>query len=160
MLPTTIKIDANMIATLGLDGICERQAQLAAQVVLTRAVCPCEAAHILSGLPIIKHSVDVKFVNTKPPQHRTVQVTMRSGWKQASTSVTPLQTYMARPNTPELENITLPDYFRNYEVRRLRLWLAAACAACCLWRAALQQPRLLALVALPELCNMVLKRAA
>ena len=119
-LPTALKVDGKALLALGLDGIGEQQAQLAAAAVLSRTVCPCEAAHIMSGLPIIEHSEKVTFINSKPPTHHTVGVTiMRNGFKQVGTSVPPLTVYINRP--AECENQTFGDYFAHNEVRRVQI---------------------------------------
>ena len=114
-LPATINMDASSLQALGLDNISEQQAQLATAVVLSRPVCPCEAAHIMGGLPIIEHSEAVTYINSKPPPDRTVGVTStRSGFMQVGTLVTPVTKYVNRPS--ECEDRTFPQYWSNYEV--------------------------------------------
>ena len=120
-MPTTINMDPNALHQLGLHGISEQQAQLAAAVVLSRAVCPCEAAHLLSGGSILTHSVPVTYIDTRPPSVRTVKVGGgRSGGGgtgfSSGISIGALTTYCNRPHTPECEPLTLPEYFKMYEV--------------------------------------------
>lgn len=120
-LPTNITLDGNALHALGLDGISEQQAKLAAAVVLSRPVCPCEAALIASGQDIIECSDDVTFVDTRPPSLES--------WNPSSKGSGPLATYLARPSGPEFDDLTLPEYFKQYEVGDLLLSSSATSAA-------------------------------
>ena len=116
MLPTTVELDPDVLLDLGIDGLSEQQAKLAAASVLARAVCPCEAAHILAGRPLIHHSVGVTYIPTHPPEWRRMPVMFRNGARQLGSGTPPLQTYINRPFGPEFDSLTLTEYFQNYEV--------------------------------------------
>ena len=116
-LPSNISLAAEALHTLGLEGISEQQARLASAVVLSRPVCPCEAAHILSGEHIITHTVDVTYIDTRPPSMRSFKVVRRGHANQYGVSLSALATYCARPYTEECEDLTLLQYFKSHEVR-------------------------------------------
>jgi hypothetical protein len=90
MLPTTVELDPDVLLDLGIDGLSEQQAKLAAASVLARAVCPCEAAHILAGRPLIHHSVGVTYIPTHPPEWRRMPVMFRNGARQLGSGTPPL----------------------------------------------------------------------
>jgi hypothetical protein len=112
-LPASLALDGKALAALGLDGISTQQASLAAAVVLSRPVCPCEAALITSGINIVSCSDAVTSVDTRPPPLRTVWV--RNSNTHSGTS--PLAMYTGRPHGAEFDQLTLPQYYERYEVR-------------------------------------------
>jgi hypothetical protein len=130
MLPTNFKLDATSLSSLGLDGISEQHAQLAAASVLLKTVCPCEAHHILAGRPIIYHSDKITYVPTHPPEWRRLQILYRNGAQQVVSGTTALQTYLQRPQCPVFDNYTLVEYFQYFEVRRSAALLHDAQRAC------------------------------
>jgi hypothetical protein len=111
-----MELDPDVLLDLDIDGLSEQQAKLAAASVLARAVCPCEAAHILAGRPLIHHSVGVTYIPTHPPEWRRMPVMFRNGARQLGSGTPPLQTYINRPFGPEFDSLTLTEYFQNYEV--------------------------------------------
>ena len=111
-LPTSLALDGAALRALGLDGISKQQAELASAVVMSRPLCPCEAALIASGNHIIECSDPVTYVDTRPPLLRTVHV--KNGW--AHQGNTPLALYTARPHSAEFDILTLPQYFKKFEV--------------------------------------------
>lgn len=113
-LPTNLVLDGKALAALGLDSIGKQQAALATAVVMSRPVCPCEAALITSGVPIVQCSDSVTYVDTRPPPLRTLFVKNDVAYGGKST----LATYVSRPHDPEFDELTLPEYFSNYEVSR------------------------------------------
>jgi hypothetical protein len=112
-LPTNLALDGKALAALGLDGISPQQASLASAVVMSRPLCPCEAALITSCIPIVECSDPVTYVDTRPPPRRTVFVR----GDRAYGGTTPLASYVARPHEEEFDDLTLPEYFTHYEVR-------------------------------------------
>lgn len=115
-LPTSLVLDGKALAALGLDGIGKQQAALATAVVMSRTVCPCEAALITSGVPLVECSDSVTYVDTRPPPLRSMFVRDNVAYGGASA----LATYVSRPHTSEFDELTLPEYFANYEVRTLK----------------------------------------
>jgi hypothetical protein len=117
LLPASIKLDGDALTALGLEGISQQHAELAQTAVLSKAVCPCEAAHILAGFPIISHSDTVTFLNTRPPDWRRLRVhTLRNGFKVAGACKTPEYVYLNRPPGTLFGDMTFTTYFENYEV--------------------------------------------
>lgn len=131
--PTTVDLSPTVLQDMGIDGLSPQQAKLAAASVLARAVCPCEAAHIMAGRPLVVTSVAVTYVATHPPEWRRLRVTFRNGARQLGSGTPPLQQYINRPFGQEFDNLTLTQYFENYEVGCVPLqcgMLVTAAPAC------------------------------
>jgi hypothetical protein len=114
--PTQLKLDGTAVKNLGLEGLNPQHVDLATATILARSICPCEAAHILAGRPIIYHSEPVTFLATHPPEWRRVPIVHRNGMRMAGISNTPLQSYINRPHKPQFENLTLTQYFEWHDV--------------------------------------------
>ena len=117
MLPTKLNLDTDALEALGLKGLSPQHAQLAAATVLAKPVCPCEAAHVMAGRPIIANSCSVTYLPTYPPAWKQVHIRYSNGTPYAVGSTTMLQLYLQRPEEPEFDSLTLVQYFRRYEVR-------------------------------------------
>lgn len=103
-LPANLALDGKALAALGLQGVGTQQASLAAAVVMSRPICPCEAALITSGIPIVACSDSVTYIDTRPPPLRTLWVRNNSSFGGTSA----LATYAGRPHEPEFDDLTLP----------------------------------------------------
>lgn len=110
-LPANLVLDGKALAMLGLDGISAQQAELASAVVLSRPVCPCEAALHATGIPLVDSDMEVTYVDTRPPAMRTMRVCNNRAIGSST-----LSTYCSRPHTSGMEAMTLPEYFKHYEV--------------------------------------------
>jgi hypothetical protein len=99
----------------------EEHAHLATAAVLAKPICPSEAHHILAGRPIIAHSVEVTHIPTTPPERRSVRVMYRNGAPTVAEGTTPLEQYLKRPFDDVFKDLTLVQYFEQYEVRTIAL---------------------------------------
>jgi hypothetical protein len=109
-----ITYDANIAKAMGLHGFSEHELQLITSSILTKPVAPCEAAAILSGIPIIQCDVNVKYIDTHPLPKREVTIRTNQTYMTGIT-ISPLVQYLARPLC--LQNIKFLEYFENFEVR-------------------------------------------
>lgn len=108
-----INVDGAVLGAIGLAGVDEQQAKVAAACVLSRAFSSSEAALYLAGVDIVQMSDQVTYIDTHPPAFRTVRVTKDS----RAAGVAAVALYCARPAGPEFDALTLPKYFERYEVR-------------------------------------------
>lgn len=117
-LLANLMLDGKALQALGLDGVSKEHAELAAATIMSRPVCPCEAALLATNVPLVSSDMDVTFVDTRPPAMRTCRI------KPSHTGYTvgpsPVATYTARPHGThggiDLDAIKLPRYFELFEV--------------------------------------------
>lgn len=117
-LPAKLMLDGKALQALGLDGISKHHAELAAATVMSRPVCPCEAALLSTGVPLVSSDVDVTYVDTRPPAQRTCRICpAHTTYTEGASAVT---SYTARPygthGGVDMDTITLPAYFELFEV--------------------------------------------
>ena len=104
-----LSLDPEVTAALGLQDLSPHQAQLAAAGVLSKPLSVAEAFLILAKIPIISSSVDVTYIDTKPPEQRTCR--LYNGY----ITTPPVDTYCVRPE--ECLDLKFKEYFEAYEVR-------------------------------------------
>lgn len=78
-------------------------------MVLARPVAPCEAACLLLNIPLVYMSEDVTYIPLQSPATRTRGISKSHNTLTSSTQ----EVYSRRP--PQLNDILLPDYFKQYE---------------------------------------------
>jgi hypothetical protein len=121
-LPALLKLDGKALQALGLDGISKQHAELAAASIMSRPVCPCEAALLATGVPLVSSDMEVTYVDTRPPAMRTCRINPCQGSYAVGASA--VTTYTARPHGThddvDFDAITLPRYFELFEVRGKR----------------------------------------
>jgi hypothetical protein len=115
----SLHCDERACQALGLYGLSTHEQQLISAAILTKPVAPCEAALIMSGIPIISSDVKVFYVDTKPPAYREVYNVAGSSFTRQS--ISDVSKYLGRPKCLRLEgcNVSFKQYFMNYEVRTI-----------------------------------------
>src|SRR6266542_528393 len=87
--------------------------------VVAQRLSSMECMFLLLGEPICNSSVQVKYLPTEPPTTRSRAIRPLSTisdddddpyWKDA------IEKYFARPHAEQFNNITYPDYFKNYNL--------------------------------------------
>ena len=108
----TIRLSVEAAERMGLGHLDPTQLKLISAMILAKPVSPCEAACALLGIPMIRTSAAVQYVNTAPPSKRTVK------WcsKARHFFVPPVDHYVQRPACCEAQ--TLDQYFRNHQLVR------------------------------------------
>jgi len=96
-----LKVTAEMVLRLGLEGLTEAQCQVASAMWMTKPVVPTEAALLVARIPIIQASKSVVCINTAPPGIRVRRINRRS----QGVCLAPVDKYMARP--ADLQDMTL-----------------------------------------------------
>ena len=91
-----------MMARLGLEGLTPLQCKVAVAMWMSKPVVPTEAALHALQIPIIQKSKTVISINTAPSYVRSRRVGRAN-----KVCLAPVDTYMARPDSPELNSMTL-----------------------------------------------------
>jgi hypothetical protein len=109
--------DERAAQSLGLHGLSKHEQQLISAAILTKPIAPCEAALIMSGIPIIHSDVSVVYVDTKPPEFS--EVYNMAGGTFTRTSISHVSQYLGRPKCLKRgkENVSFKQYFVHYESR-------------------------------------------
>ena len=93
-----------MVMHLGMQGLSAMQCKVATAMWMSKPVVPTEAALLALKIPIIKMSRKVVSINTAPSEVRTRRVT-----RCEKVCIAPVDHYMSRPDTAEMEALTLPQ---------------------------------------------------
>jgi hypothetical protein len=116
----TLKLDCDVEKALGITGLSDHQKALISAATLTKPVSISDAAWNLLGYEIVKKSVKVHYINTRPTARLTTCAWPMRGGDQIRTSaasVPPSRIYEARPPVAELETMTIYEMFRKFEVK-------------------------------------------
>jgi len=98
-----LKVNAEMVARLGLQGLTPAQCKVASALWLTKPVVPTEAALHVLRIPIVSMSKKVVSINTAPPEIRVRRVSPNSD----HVCIPQVEHYMGRPATPDIEKMTM-----------------------------------------------------
>jgi hypothetical protein len=108
-----LNLNEAMLDALGLGNFSPAQKRLASSMFMTKPVVPSSAAMTMLGISIVTQKTPVETISTVPPLLRTRQVNRRNG-----VSMKPVDHYMNRPNTEELEIMPCKEYLRDYLVTK------------------------------------------
>ena len=91
-----------MMARLGLEGLTPLQCKVATAMWMSKPVVPTEAALHALQIPIINKSKKIISINTAPSYVRTRRLCRNN-----KVCLSPVDTYMGRPNLPGIDIMTL-----------------------------------------------------
>lgn len=129
-LPARLMLDGKALGALGLEGISKQQAELASAAIMSRPVCPCEAALHATGVPLVSSDMHMTYIDTRPPAMRTIRI--QPGVPGYTMGASCVSTYTSRPYGTEFDGLTLPRYFQLFEVRsNCRVRCCGGIAVCC-----------------------------
>lgn len=113
-----LNLDIAILHNMGFTGVSATQLKVATSMTLTKPSSPCDNALLLSGRSTVTFSESVNFIDSKPPNKRTLRVSARNN---LDAVLHPVDKYIARPGggregQADLSAVTFTQYFRRYRL--------------------------------------------